>query len=94
MLDKAGALPAILGRIRKLPTGSGLDLRTYKRDRSVAVIRLAEDAYEVREDGFEKGVYPTDFKGLKKLLKTLLKREFPRSRKIRLHPLPTEKNRG
>ncbi len=93
MLDKAGALPDILSRVKKLPIGNGLDLRTYKRDRSVTVIRLAEDAYEVRENGFEKGVHTIDFKGLKRLLKTLLKREFPRSRKIRLQTLPTVKGR-
>ena len=87
MLDKGSALAAVLGRAEKLRAGQGLDLRTYKRDRSVAVVRLGADAFEVREDGFEQKTHLSDFKGLKKLLKKLLKREFPRSRKIRLYPL-------
>ena len=87
MLDKAAALATILGRAEKLGVGQGLDLRTYKRDRSVAVVRQGEDAFEVREDGFDQKTHVSDLKGLKRLLKKLLKREFPRSRKIRLHPL-------
>lgn len=89
MLDKSAALVTVLGRAEKLPVGRGLDLRTYKRDRSVAVVRRGGDSFEVREDGFEKRTHETTLKGLKKLLKTLLKREFPRSRKIRLYPLST-----
>lgn len=90
MLDKGSALATVLGRAEKLLVGQGLDLRTYKRDRSVAVVRLGADAYEIREEGFERKTYTSDLKGLKRLLRKLLKREFPRSRKIRLHPLPAE----
>ena len=90
MLDKAAALATVLGRAEKLRTGQGLDLRTYKRDRSVAVVRRGPDTFEIREDGFERKTHVSDLKGLKRLLKKLLKREFPRSRKVRLHPLPTE----
>lgn len=87
MLDISGALPEILSRARKLPHGNGLDLRTYKRDRSVIILRLGEDKYEVREAGFERNTFETGLKGLKKLLKSLLKREFPRSRKVRINTL-------
>jgi len=90
MIDKAGAIPTITTKMKKLPIGQGLDLRTYKRDRSVVILRVAEDGYEIREDGFEKKQFETDFKGLKKLLKTLMKREFPRSNKIRVYEVSTE----
>ena len=91
MIDKAAALTIVLDRAEALPVGRGLDLRTYKRDRSVAVVRLGHDEFEIREDGFEQKTHASSLKGLKKLLRRLLKREFPRSRKIRLHPLTTEK---
>lgn len=90
MIDKAGAIPTILTRLKKLPTGRGLDLRTYKRDRSVIIRRTGDDAFTVAEDGFRTETFTTNFKGMKKLLKTLLKREFPRSNKIRVYELDAE----
>lgn len=93
MLDKSGALPDILSRAKKLPVGDGLELRTYKRDRAVTIVRTGENGYEVREEGFENRTFSSDLKGLKRLVKTLLKREFPRSRKIRLRRLPPDGRR-
>lgn len=88
MIDKANAVSTVMSRAAKLTVGSGMDLRTYKRDRSVIITRVSEDLYEVMEDGFEKNWFEVDGKGLKKLLKTLLKREFPRSNKIRVYDIP------
>lgn len=85
MIDKAGAIPTILTKLKKLAIGQGIDLRTYKRDRSVVITRMDEDAFAVEEDGFEKQRFETDLKGMKKLLGKLLKREFPRSNKIRVY---------
>jgi hypothetical protein len=87
MLDKATALPALLRRLDKLPRGHALDLRTYKRNRSVLIRRTGADRYDVAEDGFRREDFSVPFSGLKKLLKTLLKREFPRSAKIRVYDL-------
>ncbi len=72
-------------KLKKIPVGRGVDLRTYKRDRSVVIIRVSEDSFSVNEDGFENEHFRTDSKGLKKLFKKLLKREFPRSNKIRVY---------
>lgn len=88
MIDKANAISTVMSRAAKLAVGSGMDLRTYKRDRSVVISRVAEDIYEVMEDGFEKNRFEVDEKGLKKILKTLMKREFPRSNKIRVYDIP------
>lgn len=87
MLDKSALLPALRARLNKLPLGHALDLRTYKRDRSVVIIRQGEGRWRVIEDGFEQQEFAVDDDGLKKLVKTLLKREFPRSNKIRLSQL-------
>lgn len=88
MIDKANAIPTILTKLKKLEIGTGLDLRTFKRDRSVAIRRTGTDSYEVMEDGFDKARFTSDIKGMKKLLKNLLKKEFPRSNKIRVYDLP------
>ncbi|WP_243544081.1 hypothetical protein [Pseudodesulfovibrio tunisiensis] len=87
MLDKAAAIPAILSRLSKLAPGQGLDLRTYKRDRSIVIRRTGDDAFHVAVDGFAKEETDTDAKGLKKLLKRLMKQEFPRSSKVRVYTL-------
>jgi hypothetical protein len=87
MIDIASAIPTILTRTRKMSVGQGLDLRTYKRDRSVVIKKIETNTFEIQENGFEKNKFESDQKGLKKLLKTLLKREFPRSNKIRVYDI-------
>jgi hypothetical protein len=87
MIDKANAIAVIMTRAKKLAIGRGFDLRTFKRDRSIIVRRVSNDVFHVLEDGFQTHQYETDFIGLKKLLKALLKREFPRSNKIRVYNL-------
>jgi len=84
VIDKANATTEVRARARKLAVGQGIVLLTYKRDRSLTIVRRDEDRYEIREEGFETRTHDTDGAGLKRLLKTLLKREFPRSNKIRV----------
>lgn len=85
MIDKDSAVEYVMSRIKKITVGHGLDLRTYKRDRSVLIMRTAVDSFSVIEDGFDKEHFSADIKALKKLLKKLVKREFPRSNKIRVY---------
>ncbi|TIH17185.1 hypothetical protein D0S45_08380 [Marinifilum sp. JC120] len=87
MIDKASAIETIMRKLKKIPIGQGLDLRTYKRDRSLMIMRTGKDSFTVIEDGFSKEQFEEDFKGLKKLFKKLLKREFPRSNKIRVYDI-------
>ncbi|MEF2230897.1 MAG: hypothetical protein V3571_08210 [Pseudodesulfovibrio sp.] len=87
MIDKTTAIPAILRRLEKLPEGHAIDLRTYKRNRSVVIARTGADAFDVVESGFCEERFRVKGDGLKKLLKTLLNREFPRSTKIRVYDL-------
>ena len=87
MIDKATAIPAILRRLEKLPQGHAIDLRTYKRNRSVVIARTGPDEFDVAESGFHEERFRVSADGLKKLLRLLLKREFPRSTKIRVYDL-------
>lgn len=87
MIDKVTAVPVVLERLASLPEGHALDLRSYKRDRSVVMVRMGPDRFEVLEDGFGVERFQSDFKGMRRILKTVLKREFPRSTKLRLYVL-------
>ncbi|HHB77486.1 MAG TPA: hypothetical protein ENK84_13265 [Desulfobulbus sp.] len=74
-----------VGRILKktLPP-AGVKLLSFKRDRSVTVFRLAETKYLLVEQGFSNQECVVGASGLPRLLKTMIKREFPRSHKVRL----------
>ena len=85
MIDKTKIIDTVCERIKKLPNGHYLDLRPYKRNRSVIIVKVAEEKLLVVENGFFKKRYRSSPDKLKKLLKTLIRKEFPRSRKIRLY---------
>lgn len=69
--------------MKTTPPG-GVALFSYKRNRSVALIRQDEEIFLIKENGYivQEVVSRTD--GLSRLLKEMIKREFPRSRKVRL----------
>jgi hypothetical protein len=82
--DRAAALNDVMRRIERVKSGGFVELQTWKRDRSLLIVRDGHDSVTVHERGFVKTCHRVDSKGLKKLLKVLLKREFPRSRKVRI----------
>ncbi|WP_456385482.1 hypothetical protein [Desulfolithobacter sp.] len=84
MPDKNAALATALTRCRKLDPGQAIELLTWKRDRSVRIICLEEGRLRIEERGFERQDFVVKSAKLKKLLRTLIKREFPRSHKIRM----------
>jgi hypothetical protein len=85
MIDKTKIIDTVLERLEKLPLGHYLDLKTYKRNRTVIIVKIDEKKLMVIEDGYFKDRFLIKPDKLKKLLKTLLKKEFPRSKKIRLY---------
>jgi len=87
MIDKTKLVDTVCERLKTLPVSHCLDLRTYKRNRSVMIAKVADDDLLVVESGFFKEQFRVTPQKLKKLLKTLMKKEFPRSRKIRLYVL-------
>jgi hypothetical protein len=62
----------------------GVLLLSYKRNRSIAIIKKDAILFEIREDGYEQQVFDLSGARLARELKTLIKREFPRSRKVRV----------
>ena len=87
MIDKTAVIRTVLERIKKLSNGHYLDLRTYKRNRSVQIVKRGDDDFLVVEDGYQKESFTVNESNLRGLLKTLIKREFPRSNKVRLYSM-------
>ena len=85
MIDKSKIIETVHERLRNLPTGHYLDLRTYKRNRSVIIVKMAEDDLLIIENGYFREKFRVKPEKLKKALKTIVRKEFPRSRKIRLY---------
>ncbi|MBI5695973.1 MAG: hypothetical protein HZC51_09600 [Nitrospirae bacterium] len=85
MIDKTTLIPTVLKRLKQLPVGGCLDLRPYKRNRSVVIRKTGEDYYEITEDGFFKDEMKGDIEKVGKLMRAILKSEFPRSTKLRLY---------
>lgn len=69
--------------IKKLTPDDILRVRTWKGDRGFS-ISLSDDGYELIEDGFqnERYTFRTDT-ALRKAVRRIAKREFPRSHKLR-----------
>lgn len=85
MIPITTVIPTVMLRIKKLPLGHGLDLRTYKRNRSILIVRKSEDSLTVVENGYGQEQFEVPASKLPRLLKSLMKKEFPRSNKIRLY---------
>lgn len=87
VIDKTRIVDTVLERLKTLPTSHYLDLRTYKRNRSVLIHKVGEDDLLIIESGYFDDRFRVKPEKLRKLLKTLMKKEFPRSRKVRLYVL-------
>jgi hypothetical protein len=87
MIDKDKIIETVAERLKKLPAGHYLDIRTYKRNRSVVIVRQDQENLLVIQNGYESNRFRIKYKELKKLMKTLLKKEFPRSNKVRLYTM-------
>jgi hypothetical protein len=80
--------------IKKAAQNQGIEALTYKRNRGVAIIKTASAKLAAREWGHNEESWPVHEKALAKLLKTLLKKKFPRSRQLRIYQLITPEDLG
>lgn len=81
------AIKRVLLMIATIDPPRGVEMLTYKRNRGIAVIRLAEDLFWVRERGYAEEEIQVPFAELARVLKSMAKREFPRSRQVRIYQL-------
>ena len=79
------ALGDAIRLITKAPQGGGVEIMSYKRNRTVALVRLAGERVLLRERGYVDDEDEVNFDQLQKRLKNVFKREFPRSRKVRFN---------
>jgi hypothetical protein len=87
VIDKHHLIGELVKRLAALPVGDCLDVRSFKRDRSLLLARTGEAAYEIHEDGFTARHHCVPADELKKRLKAIVAHEFPRSHKLRLYNL-------
>lgn len=87
MIDRSAIEKVLWEKLGALEVGRCIEIRTYKRNRAVLFVRTGAAEFLVACDGYEKSEQKVAEKKLKKLIRTILKREFPRSRKIRLYDL-------
>jgi len=57
MIDKTKIIDAVTERLKRLPAGRYLDLRTYKRNRSVIIVKKNRNDLLVIEEGYFKERY-------------------------------------
>jgi len=70
--------------MKKMHPPQALALLSYKRDRGMIILIRGNDEYEVREYGFNNQETVVKRERVSRLLKTIIKREFPRSHRVRL----------
>jgi len=87
LINRDTTLNRVCNSMKKIQPPAGIEILSYKRDRSIAILRLSEEDYSVRQRGFNEAEYSVSEAELPKLLKSLIKKEFPRSRKLRLNSL-------
>ncbi|WP_062260026.1 hypothetical protein [Endozoicomonas arenosclerae] len=86
MIPLNGSMPRVLKDIELLCPGNGLSILSYKKDRGLHVDAISESVYMITEFGYFNQEWEVDYSLLKKQLKRIFKREFPRSRFIYLKP--------
>ena len=70
--------------LKKIEAPAGLELLCYKRNRGVAILKCSDGNLFLKEFGYKDQERTISSSALAKELKTIVKREFPRSRKVRL----------
>lgn len=89
-VDKGRILHETLARLARLSDGEGLLLQPFKKDRAVCLVPF-DGGIRVLERGFAKNDYVVDATKIRKELKVLCRREFPRSNKVWLKRISPQK---
>lgn len=87
MIDATVIEQVLLKKLEGLEVGHCVEIRTYKRNRLVRFVKLSDSRFRIHEAGYRVETFEASSSKMRKLLKSLIKREFPRSRKIRLYDL-------
>lgn len=84
-LTNIATLPTDVERtLKKICFPGGIELLSHKRNRGIAILKQEDMTLELREFGYKNQQFFIPQSRLTKELKAMIKREFPRSRKVRL----------
>lgn len=85
MIAAASLQSELSVRLKKMTAGEVLSVRTWKNDRGFAITCLGDDCFRLSEDGFQNQTLEAlSRQNVLKTAKTIARREFPRSNKLRL----------
>lgn len=87
LINIQSAIKEVCRIVRKLEPPHGVEMLTYKRNRGITILRIDEETVSIQERGYADNTYLVPLDSLAKKLKSLAKREFPRSRKVRVYQL-------
>jgi len=87
LINIQSAIKRVQQIVRKLDPPQGVEILTYKRNRGITIIKIDDQTLSVQERGYEQNIFQVSMDDLAKLLKAIAKREFPRSRKVRVYRL-------
>ncbi|WP_252177808.1 hypothetical protein [Endozoicomonas sp. 4G] len=85
MLEKSNLLTEIGRMLPSMTIGECLDIRSYKRNRIIVICRKEVDRYLLIENGFSQQSMTGHEVYILKALKKVIKKEFPRSNKLRIY---------
>ena len=89
LINIDNVLHEVKRKLKSCAIGGGLELMSYKRNRTIAIVKEEDGRFFVIENGYEKAEQLVVEDELLKKLKPIIKREFPRSRKIRIFKFST-----
>lgn len=84
LINIASILADTLRVLEKTTPPGGVELLSYKRNRSIAIIKRDTNRVLLQERGYQEQEIDIPLPQLGKELKAMIKREFPRSRKVRM----------
>jgi hypothetical protein len=87
LINLESARNRIMLQLKSLETSHGLEVLSYKRNRGVGIFKEKNGTYLVRQNGYLQKTFQVKERELPKLLKSIFKKEFPRSRKVRIYAL-------
>ncbi|WP_237265183.1 hypothetical protein [Thermoplasma sp. Kam2015] len=83
MISSSGAVRDISSMVRKLKPGYEIEMKTFKKDRGIEIVKMDDGSLSINEFGFRTAEYHTSADDFDRLFKDIYQREFPRSHEIR-----------
>lgn len=83
MVSITDFIDVALYTLKRIEINDKVNFKTFKKDRQVEIEKLEDGLFNVKEDGFDRKIFRNiNEKELKKSLKYLQKKEFPKSNKL------------